>query len=81
MVVVGAHDLRVAAGIALADGAALEHGDVAHAMILREEVRGRESVPAAADDDRVIGLLERRLMQHARPLAMTVDRMPGEGQE
>ncbi len=50
--VVRADDRRVAAGGARADVALLEHGDVADAVVLREVVRGREAVRAAADDRR-----------------------------
>ena len=81
MEVVGADDLRVAAGISLADGAALEHGDVFHAVLFREEIGRREPVTAAADDDRVVRFLERRAMQHASPGPPAVDRVPGEGEE
>ena len=81
MEVVGAYDLRVAAGIALADGAALEHGDVLHAVLFREEICRREAVSAAADDDGVVRFLQRGAMQNARPGPPAVDRVPGEGEE
>ena len=79
--IVGADNLRVAAGIALADGAALEHCDVPHAVVFCEEIRRREPMPAATDDDRVVCLFERRAMQHAGPRAPAAERVPGEGEE
>ena len=53
--VVGADDRRVAAHVAAADPAALEHRDVRHPVARREVVRGRQPVAAAADDHRLVG--------------------------
>jgi hypothetical protein len=52
--VVGADDRRVAAHVAAAQPAALQHRDVRHPVPRREVVRRREPVPAAAHDDRVV---------------------------
>src|SRR6185295_2540633 len=52
--VVRAHDGRVAAGIAAAEPAALEHRDVADAVLLRQVIRSGQAVAAAADDDHVV---------------------------
>ena len=65
--VVGADDRGVAAGIAAADPALLDHGDIGHAVQLGEVVGRREAVPAAADDDGVVARL--RLRESARPAA------------
>ena len=48
--VVRADDRRVARDVPAGEPAALEHGDVGDAVLLREVVGGREPVPAAADD-------------------------------
>ncbi len=55
--VVGADDRRVAAGIAAADPALLDDGDVCEPMLLGEIVGGRQPMPAAADDDGVVARL------------------------
>src|SRR6185295_3585683 len=54
--VVRADDRRVAGDVPARQPAALEHGDVGDAVLLREVVRGREAVPAAADDDDLVGV-------------------------
>ena len=56
--VVRADDRRVPAGRARADVRLLEDGDVADAVPLREVVRGREPVRAAADDDDLVAALQ-----------------------
>ncbi len=56
--VVGADDRRVAAGRARAEVALLEHGDVRDPVVLRQVVRGREPVRAAADDHDVVARLQ-----------------------
>ena len=52
--VVRPHDGRVAPGIAAADPALLEHGDVPDAVFLCQVIGGGQPVPAAADHDHVI---------------------------
>jgi hypothetical protein len=63
--IVRAHDRRVARGVAAADPALFDHGDVGDAVLLREVVRGGEAMPAAADDHDVVFLLRFRA-RHAR---------------
>ena len=58
--VVGADDRRVAAGVAAADPALLEHRDVREPVLGGEVIRRAEAMPAAADDDRVVGGLRLR---------------------
>ena len=62
--VVRAQDRGVAAGVAAAEPALLQHGDSAHAVVFGEIIGGREPVPARPDDDDVV----RRLRLGARPL-------------
>ena len=57
-VVVGAHDLGVASAAAAADVVALEHGDVADAVVLGEVERERQPVHAAAHDHHVVARLQ-----------------------
>ena len=52
--VVGADDGGVTAGVAAADPALLEHGDVGQAVLLGEVVGRAQAVAAAADDDGVV---------------------------
>ena len=52
--VVGADDRGVAAGIAAAEPALLQHRDIGDAVLLGEVVGGREPMAAAADDDDVV---------------------------
>ena len=68
--IVGADDGRVAARIAAADPALLDHGDIGDPVFLGEVVGGREPVPAAADDDGVVGGLRlgMRARRGAQPL-------------
>jgi len=56
--IVRADDRGVAAGIASADIAFLEHRDVADPVIAGEIIRRREAVAAGADDDHVVSGLE-----------------------
>ncbi len=55
--VVGADHRRVAARVAAADVAALEHRDVGDAVARGEVIGGGQPVPAAADDHHVVGAL------------------------
>ncbi len=52
--VVGADDGGVAAGVAAADPALLQHRDVAQAVLARQVVGSAQPVAAAADDDGVV---------------------------
>src|SRR5205085_10618500 len=52
--VVGAHDRGVSTGVAAAQIALLEHGDVGETVLFREVVGARQAMPAAADDDRIV---------------------------
>ena len=58
--VIRADDGRVAPGVAAAEVALVEHGDVAHAVSGREVVGGRKPVAAAADDGHVVARPELR---------------------
>ena len=66
-VVVRTHDRGIAPGVAAAEPALLEHRDLGEAMLLREVVRGREPVSAAADDDRVVARFRRWTAPRQRP--------------
>src|SRR4029078_2004422 len=55
--VVGADDRGVPTGVARGDVIRLEDSHVRDAVACREVVRGRQPVPAAADDDDVIAAL------------------------
>src|SRR3546814_888724 len=68
--VVGAHDGGVASDVAAAEPALLQHGDVGDAVVLGEVVGGGEPMPAAADDDCVVGRLGRRRAPYALPPAV-----------
>ena len=61
------------AGVAAADPALLEHGDIADAVFLGEIVGGGEPVAAAADDDRRIGALRLRAAPGLRPALVMAD--------
>ena len=76
--VVGADDRRVAPGVAAADPALLEHGDVGDAVLLGEVVRGREPVPAAADDDDVVLALRLGAAPRLLPPLVVGERVAGE---
>src|SRR5262249_26567886 len=52
--VVGAHDGRVAPGIAAAEPALLDHRHIGDAMLLGEVIGRRQAMAAAADDDDVV---------------------------
>jgi hypothetical protein len=55
--IVAANDGGVAPGVAAADPALLDHGDVRDPMLPGEIIRGRQAVAATADDDDVVVLL------------------------
>ena len=69
--IVGADDRGVAAGVAAADPALLEHGDLGEAVLLGQVVGRGEAVPAAADDHRVVGGFRLRRAPLALPALVT----------
>jgi hypothetical protein len=73
--IVRAHDGGVAPGVAAAQPAALEHGDVGDLVFLGEIVGGGEAVPAAADDDHVVGRLGLRRAPGRGPVLMVRERV------
>src|SRR3954466_4626225 len=73
--VVRAHDGGVAAGVAAAQPAALEHRDVADAVLLRQVIGGGEAVAAAADDDDVVRRLRLGRAPVRRPVGMAAPRL------
>ena len=73
--VVRAHDRRVAAHVPAAEPAPLEHGHVRDAVVLREVVGRRETMPAGADDDDVVRVL--RIGGAPEPLDGVRVRRPG----
>jgi len=79
--IVRAHDGGVATGVAAADPALLEHGDVADAMLLGEVVGGGETVAAAADDDHVVFRAGLRAAPGRRPVAMMGQGVAGEAED
>ena len=66
--VVGADDGGVAADVAGAKPALLQHGDVLQAMFLGEVIGRRQPMPAAADDDDVIFLLRHGIAPGGLPV-------------
>src|SRR6185312_10406486 len=74
-VIVRADDRRVAAGVAEAERAFFEHGHIADAVLRGEVIRGREAVPAAADDHDVILLPWLGTAPRARPVRMPAQRV------
>ena len=65
--IVGADDGSVAAGIAAAEVALVEHGDVADAVVAGQIIGGRQTVTAGADDDHIVAGLEPLVpREHAR---------------
>src|SRR3546814_1176551 len=68
--IIRADDRRVAAGVAAADPAALDERDVGETMVLRKIISGREAMPAATDNDRVIIRLGRRVAPRRLPAAL-----------
>ncbi len=72
--VVRADDGGVAADVAGAEPAFLQHGDPADAVLLGEVIGGRQSVPAAADDDDVVFLLGLGLPPRRLPAPVAGDR-------
>jgi hypothetical protein len=78
--VVRPDDRGVAPGVAAADPALLDDRDVGQSVLGREVVGGAESVPAAADDDRVVGGLRLGLAPLLAPVAMPREAPPQQGE-
>ena len=74
--VVRADDGGVAARIAGADVALLQHRDVGDAVLLGEVVGGRKPVPAPADDHHVVFRLRLGLAPGRRPAGVAAQRLP-----
>ncbi len=79
--IVRADDRRVAPGIAAADPALFEHGDVPHAVLFCQVIGGGEAVAAAADDDGVVGRLGFRRAPLPRPVGVARKRVAREGEK
>ncbi len=79
--VVRADDGGVAADIAGAEPALLQHRDIADAVLAGEVVGGGEPVAAAADDDDVIVGLGLGLAPSRRPVPMAAQRVADEREE
>ena len=79
--VVGADDRGVAPDIPLADPAALHHRDVADAVHLGEVEGGGEPMPAAADDDHVVGGLRLGLAPGRPPALVAGQTMAQHGED
>src|SRR5215469_1054291 len=69
--VVGADDGGVAASVAAADPAFLEHCNVGEPMLARQVVRGAEPMAAPADDQYVVGGLRLGVAPLRPPAALT----------
>src|SRR5262249_42417882 len=76
--IVGSDDGGVAAGVAKADRAPFQHRDIADPMLFREGIGGREAMPAATDNDDIVGRLGGGLPPHRRPAAVPAQRVPRE---
>ena len=73
--IVRAHDRGVAPGVAAAEVALLEHGDVGETVLLRKVVGRGEPVSAAADDDGVVTRLRMRTAPRERPALVVRERV------
>ncbi len=71
--VVGTHDGGIAPGVAAADPALLQHGDIADAVLPGKVVRGGQPVPAAADDDDVVAFLRLGAAPGLRPFLVMAE--------
>ena len=74
--IVGAHDRRVAAGVAAPEPALLEHGDLRQPVLLGQVIGGREPMPARPDDDRVISSFRLGTAPLLRPALILRERLP-----
>ena len=79
--VVRPDDGGVAAGVAAPQPALLEHRDVPDAVQLREVVRGREPVAAAAHDDDIVGLPGLGAAPRGRPALVSAECVAREGED
>ena len=77
--VVGADDRGVAAGVAAAEPALLEHRDVGDAVLLGEIVGGGQAVAAGADDDHLVARLRLRAAPGRCPVLVTGESVSREG--
>ncbi len=78
--VIGADERGVAPDIAGADIAALQHRDIADAVVLRQIIGGRQAMAAAADDHRIIGFLRLGRAPGPRPGQIGRQRVTGKGE-
>jgi hypothetical protein len=72
--VVRADDRGVAAGVAAAEPALVDHRDRCDPVLLREVIGGAEAVAAGADDDHVVGRLGLRVRPLRRPVLLAGQR-------
>ena len=78
--VIGADDGGVATGVAAAQIALFEHGDVAHSVLFGEIVGSGETVAAAADDDGVVLRARLLLGPSWLPALIATERLADEGE-
>ena len=78
--VVRSHDGGVAAGVAAAEPALLDHADACALVSLGKVIGGRQSMSAAADDDEVVGRLGLRLAPRLRPALMAGEALAKESE-
>ena len=73
------HDGGVAAGVAAAEPALLDHADTRALVSFRQVIGGREPMAAAADDDEVVSRLRLRLAPRLRPAFVAGEALAKEG--
>ena len=78
--IVRPHDGGVAAGVAAAEPALLDHADARALVSLREVIGGREPMAAAADDDEVVSRLGLRLAPRLRPTFVAGEALANESE-
>ena len=71
--VVGPHDGGVARGVTATQPAFLDHGHVGDPVFLGQVVGGRQTMPAAADDDHVVDLFRGRRAPHFLPVFVVAE--------
>ena len=74
--IIGPQDCRVAAGVAAAKPALLEHGDFRQPMLLGQIIGGCEPMPAGSDDDRVVGTFRLGTAPLLGPALILRERLP-----